>query len=146
MDMPKVILVIGVLLAVAGAVSFLALSGQNQSEASIGSALFSLGILTAAGGLYWQARRLQAQFQEQGWEWAEDLVFRDDGSSGASLKRASAGSLTGASGAGSPGSGRDSGSRPTGPEIDPSNAPDRSIGNGRLPGRVCRATDEPGST
>jgi site-specific DNA recombinase len=31
--------------------------------------------------------RLQTPFQEQGWEWEEDLVFRDAGSSGASLKR-----------------------------------------------------------
>ena len=34
-----------------------------------------------------QLERLQAHFQEQEWEWAEDLVFRDDGYSGASLKR-----------------------------------------------------------
>ena len=34
-----------------------------------------------------QLERLQAHFQEQGWEWGEDLVFRDDGYSGASLKR-----------------------------------------------------------
>lgn len=34
-----------------------------------------------------QLERLQAHFQAQGWEWAEELVFRDDGYSGASLKR-----------------------------------------------------------
>lgn len=34
-----------------------------------------------------QLERLQAHFQTQGWEWREDLVFRDDGYSGASLKR-----------------------------------------------------------
>jgi hypothetical protein len=63
MNMPKVTLVIGALLAVAGVVCFLAVFGQTQSEAirSMGSALFSVGILTAAAGVYWQARRLQAQ-------------------------------------------------------------------------------------
>ena len=34
-----------------------------------------------------QLERLQAYFQLQGWEWREELVFRDDGYSGASLKR-----------------------------------------------------------
>ena len=34
-----------------------------------------------------QLERLQAHFQTQGWEWQEELVFRDDGYSGASLKR-----------------------------------------------------------
>jgi site-specific DNA recombinase len=34
-----------------------------------------------------QLERLQAHFQTQGWEWREDGVFRDDGYSGASLKR-----------------------------------------------------------
>ncbi len=34
-----------------------------------------------------QLERLQAHFQTQGWQWREDLVFRDDGYSGASLKR-----------------------------------------------------------
>jgi site-specific DNA recombinase len=34
-----------------------------------------------------QLERLQAHFQTQGWEWREELVFRDDGYSGASLKR-----------------------------------------------------------
>lgn len=65
MDTPKVTLVIGALLAAAGVISFLAGFGQGQSEAirSMGSALFSVGILIAAGGLYWQARRLQPQSQ-----------------------------------------------------------------------------------
>lgn len=62
-----------------------------------------------------QLERLQAHFQEHRWEWGEDLVFRDDGYSGASLKRASAGPLTGASGSSAPGSGRDHDSRPSGP-------------------------------
>lgn len=68
MDMPKVTLVIGALLAVAGVVCFMAVFGQPQSEAirSMGSALFSMGILIAAFGLYWHARRLQAQFQVPG--------------------------------------------------------------------------------
>jgi site-specific DNA recombinase len=34
-----------------------------------------------------QLERLQAHFQLQGWEWRDDGVFRDDGYSGASLKR-----------------------------------------------------------
>ncbi len=34
-----------------------------------------------------QLARLQAHFQLHGWEWREDWVFRDDGYSGASLKR-----------------------------------------------------------
>jgi len=34
-----------------------------------------------------QLERLQAHFQTQGWDWRDDLVFRDDGYSGASLKR-----------------------------------------------------------
>jgi len=65
MDMPKVTLVIGSLLAIAGAVCFLALFGQAQSDAirAIGSALFSLGILIIAGGVYLQARRIQGQFE-----------------------------------------------------------------------------------
>ena len=71
-----------------------------------------------------QLERLQTHFQEQGWEWGDDLVFRDDGYSGASLKRASAGSLTGASGSSTPGSGRDHDPRPTSPQRYPSNALD----------------------
>jgi len=34
-----------------------------------------------------QLEPLQAHFQTHGWEWREELVFRDDGYSGASLKR-----------------------------------------------------------
>jgi site-specific DNA recombinase len=34
-----------------------------------------------------QLERLRAYFQLQGWEWRDELVFRDDGYSGASLKR-----------------------------------------------------------
>ena len=34
-----------------------------------------------------QVERLQAHFHQQAWEWQEELVFRDDGYSGASLKR-----------------------------------------------------------
>ena len=34
-----------------------------------------------------QLERLQAHFQLHGWEWQDDCVFRDDGYSGASLKR-----------------------------------------------------------
>jgi len=34
-----------------------------------------------------QLERLQAHFQTQGWQWQDELVFRDDGYSGASLKR-----------------------------------------------------------
>jgi site-specific DNA recombinase len=33
-----------------------------------------------------QLERLQAHFQTQGWQWQDELVFRDDGYSGASLK------------------------------------------------------------
>ena len=68
MDMPKVTLVIGALLALAGVVCFMAVFGQTQTEAirSMGSALFSIGVLIAAGGLYWQARRLQPQTQSSG--------------------------------------------------------------------------------
>ena len=34
-----------------------------------------------------QLERLQSHSQEQGWPWQDELVFRDDGYSGASLKR-----------------------------------------------------------
>lgn len=65
MDMPKVTLVIGSLLALAGAVCFLALFGQNQPDAirALGSAMFSLGVLIIAAGVYLQARRIQAQHE-----------------------------------------------------------------------------------
>ena len=65
MDMPKVTLVIGSLLAVAGAVCFLALFGQSQTDEirTIGSAMFSLGVLIVAAGVYLQARRIQSQYQ-----------------------------------------------------------------------------------
>src|SRR5215469_8850527 len=65
MDFPKVTLVIGSLLAIAGAVCFFALFGQAQSDAirALGSALFSVGILTVASGLYLQARKIQAKFE-----------------------------------------------------------------------------------
>ncbi|HEY6248639.1 MAG TPA: hypothetical protein VI685_01695 [Candidatus Angelobacter sp.] len=63
--MPKVTLVIGSLLAIAGAVCFLALFGQTQSDAirAIGSALFSVGVLIIAAGVYLQARRIQAEHE-----------------------------------------------------------------------------------
>jgi len=63
MDMPKVTLVIGSLLAVAGAICFLALFGESQTDAirAIGSAMFSLGVLIIAGGVYLHARQIQAQ-------------------------------------------------------------------------------------
>jgi hypothetical protein len=65
MDISKVTLVIGSLLAIAGVVCFLALFGQGQPEATraIGSAMFSLGVLIIAAGVYLQARRLQAQYE-----------------------------------------------------------------------------------
>lgn len=65
MDMPKVTLVIGSLLAIAGIVCFFALFGQTQSDAirAIGSALFSVGVLIIAAGVYLQARRIQAQHE-----------------------------------------------------------------------------------
>jgi site-specific DNA recombinase len=34
-----------------------------------------------------QLERRQTHFQLHGWEWQEDCLFRDDGYSGASLKR-----------------------------------------------------------
>ncbi len=34
-----------------------------------------------------QLERLQAHFQLQGWEWRDELVFRDDGYTGSTLKR-----------------------------------------------------------
>ncbi|HLJ25394.1 MAG TPA: B-box zinc finger protein [Candidatus Angelobacter sp.] len=63
--MPKLIIVIGSILAAIGAVCFLALFGQSQSETirAIGSACFALGVLIIAAGLYLQARRLQSQYQ-----------------------------------------------------------------------------------
>lgn len=92
-----------------------------------------------------QLERLQAHFQEQGWEWAEDLVFRDDGYSGASLKRPGLDRL------------REQAAQARLDQVMIT-APDRlarkyihqmlvtlGTGKGRLPGRVCRATDEPGS-
>jgi len=65
MDLPKVTLVLGSLLAIAGAVCFLALTGQAQSEAlrALGSALFAFGVLIVALGVYLRARRIQAQFE-----------------------------------------------------------------------------------
>lgn len=65
MDMPKVTLVIGSLLAVAGVIFFLALFGHGQTDEirAIGSALFSIGVLIIAAGVYLQARRIQAQHE-----------------------------------------------------------------------------------
>src|SRR5215469_16191278 len=65
MDMPKVTLVIGSLVAIAGVICFLALFGESQSETirAIGSALFSIGVLGIAAGVYLQARRIRAQHQ-----------------------------------------------------------------------------------
>src|SRR5262245_6032886 len=40
-----------------------------------------------------QLDRLQEHSQSQGWPWRDEHVFRDDGYSGASLRRASPGSL-----------------------------------------------------
>ncbi|HEY6409530.1 MAG TPA: recombinase family protein [Ktedonobacteraceae bacterium] len=41
-----------------------------------------------------QLERLQAHFQTQGWEWREDLVFRDDGVSRGESQTTRAGPLT----------------------------------------------------
>jgi hypothetical protein len=59
--MPKLIIVIGSLLAATGAICFLALSDQGQSDAirSLGSACFAVGVLAIACGIYLQARKLQ---------------------------------------------------------------------------------------
>jgi hypothetical protein len=59
--MPKIIIVIGSLLAAIGAICFLALFGQSQSESirALGSACFAIGVLIIASGVYLQARRLQ---------------------------------------------------------------------------------------
>lgn len=64
MDMPKITLVIGSLLAIAGAVCFVALLGQGHSDdiRAIGSALFSIGVLIIAAGMYLQARQIRAQY------------------------------------------------------------------------------------
>lgn len=63
--MPKIVIALGSVLAVVGVVCFLALSGQGQADAirALGSAFFAIGVLTVAGGVYLQARRIQAQFE-----------------------------------------------------------------------------------
>ena len=42
---------------------------------------------TQAQTIEQQLERLQGYSQEQGWEWPEEPIFRDEGYSGASLKR-----------------------------------------------------------
>ncbi len=41
-----------------------------------------------------QLERLQAYFQLQGWEWREELIFRDDGVSRGESQTTSTGPLT----------------------------------------------------
>src|SRR5258708_32853914 len=91
-----------------------------------------------------QLERLQAHFRLHGWAWQDDCVFRDDGYSGASLKRPGLDRL------------RDHVSQAhfdrvlmTAPDrlarpVCSPNALDRGTGKRRLPGRVRRATNEPG--
>lgn len=63
--MPKVTIALGSLLAIVGAICFLAMSGQGQSESirPIGSAFFALGVLIIAAGVYLHARQIQARYQ-----------------------------------------------------------------------------------
>ena len=60
--MPKTLISIGALFALAGIVCFVAILGPTHAEGIIplASAGFSLGILLAAAGLYIQARQIQA--------------------------------------------------------------------------------------
>jgi site-specific DNA recombinase len=91
-----------------------------------------------------QLERLQEHSQKQGGEWQEELVFRDDGYSGASLKRPGLDRL------------RDQASQAQFDRVLIT-APDRlartyvhqmhmtrGIGKRRLPRRIGRAADEPG--
>ena len=56
---------LGTLLVIAGIVCLIAGIGQESSEVlvAVGSALFSLGVLVAAVGIYFQARKLQQESQ-----------------------------------------------------------------------------------
>ena len=58
---------LGAVLVVAGIVCLIAGIGQGSSEVlvAVGSAMFSLGVLVAAGGIYIQARKLQQEYQPQ---------------------------------------------------------------------------------
>src|SRR5258708_25022140 len=92
-----------------------------------------------------QLERLPSHFQLHGWEWQDDCVIRSDGYSGASLKRPGLDRL------------RDHVSQAhfdrvlmTAPDrlarpVCSPNALDRGTGKRRLPRRVRRATNEPGS-
>ena len=56
---------LGALLVIAGIVCLISGIAQENSEVLIamGSALFSLGVLVAAAGIYLQARKLQQKYQ-----------------------------------------------------------------------------------
>ena len=95
--------------------------------------------------IHQQLERLQAHFQTQEWDWARPPVFRDDGYSGASLKRPGLDRL------------REQAAQAHFDRVLIT-APDRlarkfihqmllieELEKSRPPRRVCRATDEPGS-
>lgn len=62
---PKLIIVIGSILAAVGVVCFLALLGTSHLEPirSLGSACFASGALIVASGVFLHARQLQSQYQ-----------------------------------------------------------------------------------
>jgi hypothetical protein len=62
--MPKFIIVVGSLLAAAGAICYLALFGPAPSDTvrAIGSACFAVGVLIVASGVYLQAHQLRAKY------------------------------------------------------------------------------------
>lgn len=58
---------LGALLVISGIVCLIAGIGQESSEVlvAVGSALFSLGVLVAAAGIYIQARKLQREYRPE---------------------------------------------------------------------------------
>ena len=62
--MPKFVIVVGSLLAAAGAICYLALFGPAPSDTvrAIGSACFAVGVLIIASGVYLQAHNIQAKY------------------------------------------------------------------------------------
>lgn len=63
--MPKIAIIFGSVLALLGIICFLAVLGQGRADIrDIGSASFSIGVLTLAFGVYLRARRLQVLYEQ----------------------------------------------------------------------------------
>lgn len=67
MFMVRIIFILGALVAVLGIAILIAGFEQGSAEGMIsaGSALFSLGVLLAASGFYFQARNLRRAYQQE---------------------------------------------------------------------------------